>query len=126
MRPIVFDHDLASGRDDVVLVHLNHRLVQMACACCAPRSGRTAPASGCTGRPCVWCRTALLETPAVFAHARLVVIGGDSQRLHEEIITAGGEIREGRFRRLNVGEVQAALGAAMATGRASDQRSSSG
>src|ERR1039458_6089637 len=29
IRPIVFDADLAAGRDDVVLVHLNHRLVQM-------------------------------------------------------------------------------------------------
>ena len=28
-RPITFDHDVARGRDDVVLVHLNHRLVQM-------------------------------------------------------------------------------------------------
>ena len=29
IRPITFDHDVAKGRDDVVLVHLNHRLVQM-------------------------------------------------------------------------------------------------
>ncbi len=28
-RPFVFDHALAKGREDVVLVHLNHRLVQM-------------------------------------------------------------------------------------------------
>ena len=28
-RPITFDHDIAKGRDDVVLVHLNHKLVQM-------------------------------------------------------------------------------------------------
>jgi hypothetical protein len=28
-RPIVFDHDLVEGRDDVVVAHLNHRLVQM-------------------------------------------------------------------------------------------------
>ncbi len=28
-RPIVFDAALAAGRDDVVLAHLNHRLVQM-------------------------------------------------------------------------------------------------
>ena len=28
-RPITFDHDVAKGRDDVVLAHLNHRLVQM-------------------------------------------------------------------------------------------------
>jgi hypothetical protein len=48
----------------------------------------------------------------VISYARLVIIGGDSQRLHEEIITAGGEIREGRFRRLNVGQVQEALAVA--------------
>ena len=29
LRPITFDHQVAKGRDDVVLVHLNHRLVQM-------------------------------------------------------------------------------------------------
>jgi hypothetical protein len=29
IRPIVFDPDLARRRDDVVLAHLNHRLVQM-------------------------------------------------------------------------------------------------
>ena len=28
-RPITFDHEVAKGRDDVVLVHLNHPLVQM-------------------------------------------------------------------------------------------------
>jgi hypothetical protein len=34
----------------------------------------------------------VLNTPAVVAHARLVVVGGDSHRLHAEIITAGGLI----------------------------------
>ena len=29
LRPITFDHQVAKGREDVVLVHLNHRLVQM-------------------------------------------------------------------------------------------------
>jgi hypothetical protein len=29
VRPITFDHGVAGGRDDVVLVHLNHRRVQM-------------------------------------------------------------------------------------------------
>jgi hypothetical protein len=54
----------------------------------------------------------LLPTPAIVAHARLVVIGGDSHRLHEEVITAGGFIREGRFTRMKVGEVEDALAAA--------------
>jgi len=29
IRPITFDHAAAANRDDIVLVHLNHRLVQM-------------------------------------------------------------------------------------------------
>jgi hypothetical protein len=51
----------------------------------------------------------ILNAPAVIAHARLVVVGGDSQRLHEEIITAGGFIKEGRFARINVTEVEKLL-----------------
>jgi len=53
-----------------------------------------------------------LQTPAVIAHGRLLVLGSDSQRIHEEIIQAGGRIREGRFIRLNVGETRAAYEAA--------------
>jgi len=114
MRPIVFDHALAQGRDDVVLVHLNHKLVQMGLRLL---------------RAEVWSREGrkrlhrmaarvvpdgVLRDPAVVAHARLVVIGGDSHRLHEEILTAGGVLKEGRFSRLNVGQVQEILAAARA------------
>ncbi|MDH3676511.1 MAG: DISARM system SNF2-like helicase DrmD, partial [Anaerolineae bacterium] len=120
VRPIVFDNDLIRNRDDLVLVHLNHILVQM--------SLRLLRAE-------IWSREGnkrlhrvaarlvpnrVLDTPAVIAHARLVVIGGDSQRLHEEIITVGGEIREGRFRRMNVGQVSEALAAAL-PGEPSDE-----
>jgi hypothetical protein len=43
----------------------------------------------------------VLETPAVIAFSRLVVLGGDAQRIHEEIMSAGGTIIEGRFRRFD-------------------------
>jgi hypothetical protein len=40
------------------------------------------------------------------AYGRLVLLGGDDQRLNEEIISAGGEIHEGVFRRIpQVGRV---------------------
>ncbi|MHB8202906.1 MAG: DISARM system SNF2-like helicase DrmD [Desulfomonilaceae bacterium] len=108
-RPIVFDHNLAIGRDDVALAHMNHRLVQM--------SLRLLRAE-------VWsqedrmkmyrvsARLAVddrLRDPSVFAFARIVVLGGDNQKLHEEIIEAGGAIREGRFNRYNVTETRNAL-----------------
>ncbi len=116
VRPFVFDHALVKGREeDVALVHLNHRLVQMSLRLLRAEvwslegrkrlnrvTARVVPDSA-------------LQHLAVVAHARLVVIGGDSQRLHEEIITAGGQIREGRFSRFgSLKEMQDVLGATTA------------
>jgi len=114
IRPIVFDHELAKGRDDVVLAHLNHRLVQMALRLL--RAEVWSP-QGRKGLHRVTARTVpnhALASPVVIAHARLVLVGGKGARLHEEIIAAGGEIVQGRFRRMNVTQVQTALDAASA------------
>jgi uncharacterized membrane protein YccC len=52
----------------------------------------------------------VIDSPAVIAHARLVLIGGDSYRLHEELITAGGLIKDQKWAgRLNVGQNQSLL-----------------
>ena len=113
IRPIVFDHSLAEGRDDVVLVHVGHRLVQMCLRLLRSEiwsSAGTAKLRRVTARPVP---DDVLDTPAVFAHARLVALGGDGQRLHEELLAAGGRLREGRFARLNVGEVRTALAASL-------------
>ena len=41
------------------------------------------------------------------------VLGGDNQRIHEEIIMAGGQIREGRFsHEMNVSDTETAAAAA--------------
>jgi hypothetical protein len=46
----------------------------------------------------------------VIAHGRIIVLGGDHHRLHEEIISAGGYLREGRFARFStVGEAERLL-----------------
>jgi hypothetical protein len=99
IRPITFDHEVAKGRDDVVLVHLNHPLVQM--------SLRLLRAE-------VWARDdvkklnrvavrtlpdAKLDGPAVAVVARLVITGGNHHRLHEELTEAGGYLREASFKR---------------------------
>jgi superfamily II DNA or RNA helicase len=99
IRPITFDHDVANGRDDVVLVHLNHRLVQM--------SLRLLRAE-------VWARDdvkklervtvrtlpdAKLDGPAVAVVSRLVITGGNHHRLHEELTEAGGYLRDAGFKR---------------------------
>jgi len=56
----------------------------------------------------------VLHAPLAIAYGRLVVIGGDSQRLHEELIAAGVDLADGRARRLTIGQVQAALAAVTA------------
>ncbi len=99
IRPFTFDHNLAKGREDLVLVHLNHRLVQMSLRLLRAEvwsqegqkrlhriTARVVPDS-------------VLHHPAVVAHARLVVIGGDRHRLHEEVMVSGGLIRQKRFSR---------------------------
>ena len=86
-----------------MLVHLNHRLVQM---CLRLLRAEVWSVEGRKRLHRITARVVpdhALPTPGGVAHARLVVIGGDSHRLHEEIITAGGFLKEGRFARMNVG-----------------------
>lgn len=112
VRPIVFDPNLAQGRDDVVLAHLNHRLVQM---CLRLLRAEIWSAGGEKKLYRVTSKLVpdtALQTPAIIVHGRIVVLGEDNHRLHEEIIMAGGLLREGRFARMNVGDTARAYGAA--------------
>ena len=112
-RAIVFDPNDATGRDDVVLAHLNHRLVQMALRLLRAEVWATEGKQKLHRITARLARDADLRDPVLVAHARLVVIGGDRHRLHEEIIQAAGTLKEGRFTALNVGETQRALDAAL-------------
>jgi len=112
IRPIVFDQELINDRNEVVLAHLNHRLVQMSLRLL--RAEVWTP-QGRKGLHRVTARTipnSASENPVVVIHARLVLVGGEGMRLHEEVITAGGEIVQGRLRRFNVGQIQFVLSAA--------------
>lgn len=99
IRPITFDHAVATGRDDLVLIHLNHRLVQMCLRLL---------------RAEVWAKDDVkklhrvtvrkvpdssIEGPAIVVISRLVVTGGNHHRLHEELTVAGGYIGDKSFRR---------------------------
>lgn len=124
IRPIVFDHTAAEGRDDVVLAHLGHKLVQMCVRLLREEmwslEGGQSPHKRLHRATARVVPDSALDTPAVVAHARLVVLGGDNRRLHEEFVAAGGFLRQGRFARMNVGQVEDALRAAL-----SDQPSES-
>jgi len=107
-RPIVFDRTLARRRDDVVLAHLNHRLVQMCLRLLRAQIWNDSQTGGRLGQQQGLHRVTARVAPdhlcselSVIAHARLLIIGGDSQRLHEELIFAGGQIRQGVFRRFD-------------------------
>ena len=100
IRPITFDHDVAKGRDDVVLVHLNHRLVQMSLRLLRAQIWISDDARKGLNRIAV--RTVPdqeLSEPAVLVISRLVIVGGNHHRLHEELTQAGGYLRENGFRR---------------------------
>ncbi len=116
IRPIVFDAALAAGRDDVVLAHLNHRLVQMCLRLLRAEIWSLGTQTKHLSRVSASVvDDSTLTHPVVIAHGRIVVLGGDNHRLHEEVITAGGALVEGRFQRLNVGDTKAALAAATET-----------
>jgi ERCC4-related helicase len=112
LRPIVFDHHLSKGRDDVVLAHLNHRLVQMSLRLLRAEVWSTEGKGKLNRITARIVPDTVLHDPAIIGHARLVVVGGDCQRLHEEIITAGGRLEGGKFVPLNVGQTKDALDAA--------------
>lgn len=99
IRPITFDHAVASGRDDVVLVHLNHRLVQM---CLRLLRAEIWAQDDVKKLHRVTVRTvpdAYIEGTAVVVVSRLVVTGGNHHRLHEELTVSGGYLRDQSFRR---------------------------
>ena len=95
LRPLTFDADVARGRDDVVLAHLGHPLVAQSTRLLrsAVWGGRTDlhRVSAVRFRPP---EDLALRGPVVMVVARLVIVGADGGRLHEEIVLAGRELPE--------------------------------
>ena len=106
LRPLTFDAKLAEDRDDVVLAHLEYPLVAQ-----ATRLLRSAIWGG---RAALHRVAALRFTPPadagvngplVAVFARLVLVGADGRRLHEEIILSGRIVPSaGRSRRVELEE----------------------
>jgi superfamily II DNA or RNA helicase len=111
-RPVTFDDQVAAEHDDVVLVHLGHRLVQQCLRLLRAEIWAVGPRSRLARVTARVVPEHAADVPAVIAHGRLVITGSDGHRLHEEVLAAGGLLREGRFARLNVGEVDTLVAAA--------------
>lgn len=109
-RPVTFDPDAVVGRNDLVLLHLKHRLVDL----CLTLLRRELWSDGerlarVTARIV---DSDLLRVPAVVAHGRVVITGAEGSRLHEEVLVAGGLIESGRFSRVKEETVEQWLAAA--------------
>lgn len=99
-RPITFDHEVAKGRDDVVLAHLNHRLAQMCLRLLREEVWKLDDVKRLHRVVVRVVPDGELDGPAVAVWSRLVITGGDHHRLHEELTLAGGELRHNNFSRI--------------------------
>lgn len=113
IRPITFDHAVAKGRDDVVLVHLNHRLPQM---CLRLLRAEVWAQSDVKKLHRIDVRTlsgSALDDLAALVVSRLVITGGKHHRLHEELTVSGGYLKDTAFsRETGVKQVEGWLDAA--------------
>lgn len=99
-RPVTFDHAAAAGRDDVVLAHLQHKLVQMSLRLLraevwAPGEQKNLHRVAVRIVPDV-----MTAVPVIVAWSRLVVTGAGHHRLHEELTMAAGELKDTGFARI--------------------------
>lgn len=99
-RPITFDHEVAKGRDDVVLAHLNHKLVQMCLRLLREELWKLDDVKKLHRITVKMISDSEIETPVAVAWSRLVITGGDHHRLHEEITLSGGELKHNNFARI--------------------------
>ena len=109
-RPVTFDATVAERRrEDVVLAHLNHPLVAMSTQLL--RAAANSSESPLNRVAAVVSDDPALESTLVVSYARFVIVGGDGIRLHEEVLHAGGWMRDGgRFARVeNLGLLDAVL-----------------
>jgi superfamily II DNA or RNA helicase len=104
LRPLTFDQHIADDRDDRVLAHLEHPLVAQ-----ATRLLRSAIWGGRTTLHRVAAlrftppAEASIDGPLVAVFARMVVVGADGGRLHEEVMLAARVIPQaGRSRRIEL------------------------
>lgn len=97
IRPVTFDPDCIKDRDDVVLAHLNHALVRMSLRLLREEIWKTGSSSR-LHRVAVRSAPGLKE-PMTYVFSRLLIVGGDHLRLHEELTFSGGDLKADSYRR---------------------------
>ncbi|SHG42622.1 DISARM system SNF2-like helicase DrmD [Geodermatophilus nigrescens] len=115
-RPLSFDPGYAAKRDDVVLAHLNHPLVAMATRLLRAEvwgASQDGGQSSLARAASIRVEDPALSEEVLAAYSRLVVIGADGKRLHEELVPVGGTLRGTSFARLGVTELARILDATL-------------
>jgi len=106
-RPVTFDHDFAKGRDDVVLCHLNHRLVQMCLRLLREELWKLDNIKKLHRVAFKSIADSVADTSVVAVRSRLVITGGGHHLLHEEITLSGGALKHNGFTRIpQIGRVR--------------------
>jgi len=115
LRPITFDHEVAKGRDDVVLAHLNHKLVQMSLRLLREEIWKLDDVKLLHRVAVRAVPDSEIDRPVVAIWSRLVITGGGHHRLHEELTLSGGELEHNGFRRIDrVGKLESLVDGATA------------
>jgi ERCC4-related helicase len=109
IRPITFDHAAAEAIPDVVLVHLNHPLVQKCLRRLRAEIWRDEDRKGMHRITAQVVPSDALEDLGFVVHARMMVVGGGRYRLHEEVLMAGGTRSGGTWRQFPQGEMKTLL-----------------
>jgi len=99
-RPLTFDHEKAKGRDDLVLAHLNHPLVQMCLRLLREEVWKLDDVKRLHRVAFRSVPESEASVPIVAVWSRLVITGDDHNRLHEELTLAGGELNKKKFTRI--------------------------
>lgn len=99
-RPITFDHEVAKGRDDIVLAHLNHPLVQMSLRILRAEVWALKDKKSLHRVAFRRSTDSTLKHPVAIVSSRLVVTGSNHHRLHEELTLSGGELKQDGYARI--------------------------
>lgn len=98
-RPVTFDQESAKDNDDVVLAHLNHKLVQM---CLRLLRAEVWALEDTKKLHRIAFRTSRdVSCPTNFVFSRLIIVGGRHHRLHEELTLSGLEFKNGKLIRIS-------------------------
>lgn len=98
-RPITFDQESAKDNDDIVLAHLNHKLVQM---CLRLLRAEVWALEDTKKLHRIAFRSSKdVSNPTVLVFSRLIITGGRHHRLHEELTLSGLEVKNGKLARIS-------------------------